>query len=269
MERFKYIFVVLVYRNTGDLQECLASIKAKVSSSKVIVVNAYFNEDSRHEVERIASLYQCDFMNIENKGYSYGNNRGIEYALTHYDFDYVVVSNPDITIEEFDDSFMAPGFRYDIIAPKIIAASGKAQNPAMFKRLPLSEFFIYSGFKKDNKLSLMLGLTISKVVREVISHVKRIWKKRVYEIYCAHGSFLLLSKKLVESLNPVYDDRVFLFGEEGILAYKAKRAHFKTCYSDYIYIRHKEDGSMRLSDISVDGEMKESNVFYYENYIKS
>ena len=70
MEYYKYIFVILVYRNTGDLVECLESIKAKVSSYKSIVVNAYYDEASKLEVERIASIYQCDFINIENKGYS-------------------------------------------------------------------------------------------------------------------------------------------------------------------------------------------------------
>lgn len=268
MERFKYVFVILVYRNTNDLQECLESIKEKAPSSKAVIVNAYYDDDSQQEVERIARLYGSDFIAIENKGYSYGNNQGIEFARMHYDFEYVVVSNPDITIEEFDDSFLTPGFKYDIIAPKIIAASGVAQNPAMFKRLPIAEYFIYHGFKDNSKLSLVLGLTISKIVREFVSCVKRIGKKRVFEIYCAHGSFLLLSKAIVERMSPVYDNRVFLFGEEGILAYKAKKAHFKTCYSDYIFIRHKEDGSMKLSDLSIEGEMKKSNIFYYENYVK-
>jgi GT2 family glycosyltransferase len=268
MEYYKYIFVILVYRNTNDLEDCLASITEKVSSCKSVIVNAYYDDDSLHEVERIANLYHCDFISIENKGYRYGNNRGMEFALKHYLFDYVIISNPDIVIENFDDTFIGPDFEYDIIAPQIIAASGKAQNPAMFKRLPLSEYLIYCGYKLNSRLLLMCGLTISKIIREFISHVKKIRKQRVYDIYCAHGSFLLLSKRIVEKLKPVYDDRVFLFGEEGILAYKAKKTHFKTCYSDFISIKHKEDGSMKLSDLSINGEMRKSNIFYYENYIK-
>ena len=268
MDYYKYIFVILVYRNTHDLKECLESIKEKVPSYKTIVVNAYYDDSTKHEVESIANDNNCDFINIDNKGYSYGNNVGIEYARSNYLYDYVVISNPDILIEKFDDTFISADFKYDIIAPNIIAASGKAQNPAMFKRLPFAEYLIYCGYKKSSKLFLMCGLAISKIVRVFISNIKKIRKQHVYDIYCAHGSFLLLSKKIVESLKPVYDDRLFLFGEEGILAYKARKAGFKTCFTDYISIKHKEDGSMKLSDLSINGEMKKSNIFYYENYIK-
>lgn len=268
MDYYKYIFVILVYRNTGDLVECINSIRDNVSSYKIIVVNAFYDDATRNEVERIASKYDCVFINIENKGYSYGNNKGIEFALENYAFDHVIISNPDIVIEKFDDSFISENFVYDIIAPHIIAASGRAQNPAMFRRLLLAEYLIYCGYKKNSRFLLMCGLTISKIVRELISCLKKIRKQHVYGIYCAHGSFLLLSKRVVESLRPVYDNRLFLFGEEGILAIRAKDAHFKTCYSDYISIKHKEDGSMKLSNLSINGEMKKSNIFYYENYIK-
>lgn len=41
-------------------------------------------------------------MNVENKGYSYGNNRGIEYCHNNYEYDYIIISNPDIIIKKFD-----------------------------------------------------------------------------------------------------------------------------------------------------------------------
>lgn len=269
MESYKYIFVILVYRNTGDLRECLESIYKKVDSYKVIVVNAYYDDVTRDEVERIACQFNCDFINIENKGYSYGNNRGIEYALNHYGFDYIVVSNPDVVIEKFDDTFLDKDFEYDIIAPNIIAASGHSQNPAFVRRSSLSELLIYKGYKKNRKLYLISGLLISKMMRELTLSIKRISQKHIYEIYCAHGSFLLLRRSLILKLSPVYDENIFLFGEEGVLAYKAKKALFKTCYSDYIIIKHKEDGSMKLSDLSINGEMRKSNIYFYENYLNN
>lgn len=267
MEHFNYIFVILVYRNTGDLEECLESIKRRVSSYKIIVVNAYYDDNSQQTVKRIAEKNQCVFISIENKGYSFGNNCGIDYARNHFDYDFIIVSNPDVVIDRFDDSFIHSGFEYDIIAPQIIAASGKAQNPAMVIRLPLSEYMIYRGYKTDNRVALIIGLGLSKIVRELILFVKKVRKQSVYTIYCAHGSFLLLSKRIIECLYPVYDDHLFLFGEEGVLACKAKRARFKTCYSDFISIQHKEDGSMKLSDISINGEMRKSNLYYYEHYV--
>lgn len=267
MNYYKYVFVILVYRNTGDLVECLESIKSTVPSFKVIVVNAYYDDPSRDAVQGIAKKFNCDFIDIENKGYSYGNNRGIEYAQNHYDYEYIIISNPDIIVEKFDDRFLKEDFKYDIIAPKIIAASGHFQNPAIVRRFPLVEYLIYNGYKQNTKLYFFCGLLISKITREITLFLKRISRKHIYEIYCAHGSFLFLSKKLIKELCPIYDDNVFLFAEESILARKAERAGLKTCFSDYISIKHKEDGSMKLSELSIDGEMKKSNMYYYENYV--
>ncbi len=80
---YKYIFVVLVYRNTGDLEDLTKNLGEKFESGKyrVIVVNAYFDDDTKSESERISNECDADFINVPNKGYSYGNNRGIEYAL--------------------------------------------------------------------------------------------------------------------------------------------------------------------------------------------
>ncbi len=268
MSYFKYIFVILVYRNTSDLQECLDSIKNKVSLYKVIVVNAFYDDKSQKEAERIAVQYDCDFIKIENKGYSFGNNRGIDFARNHYDYDYIIISNPDIVVEKFNDSFIKKDFNYDIIAPQIIAASGKAQNPAAVKRSSLSEYLIYKGYVNNSYILLLLGLVITKINRELILTTKKIRKKHIYDIYCAHGSFLMLSKKAVELLEPVYDEHIFLFAEESFLAIKSKSVNLKTCYTDFISIHHKEDGSMKLSDLSVTGEMRKSNIYVYENYIK-
>ncbi len=267
MDHYKYIFVVLVYRNTSDLRECLDSIKEKVSLYKVVVVNAFYDDISQGEAEKIAVQYGCDFINIENKGYSFGNNQGIEYARTHYEYDYIIISNPDIVVEKFDDAFMGKDFHYDIIAPQIIAASGKAQNPAAVKRSSWSEYLIYKGYVNNSYILLFLGLLITKMNREFILKLKKLRKEHIYDIYCAHGSFLLLSKKAVELLEPVYDENIFLFAEESVLAIKSTSVHLKTCYTDFISIHHKEDGSMKLSNLSVTGEMRKSNIYVYENYI--
>ncbi len=268
MEYYKYIFVILVYRNTGDLVECLESIKAKVTSFKSVIVNAYYDDRSQKEVERIAGLYQCDFLSIENKGYSYGNNRGIDYVQKSYDYEYIVISNPDIVIDNFEDKFLITDFGYDILAPKIVTVSGKNQNPAVVCRLPLSEYFIYYGYKHGSHFFLFCGIVISKLIREIVLFVRRLLSCHIYSIYIAHGSFLLISRNAVNVLKTVYDENMFLFGEEGVLARRASKAHLKTCYVDYISVTHKEDGSMKLSDLSIDGEMRKANIYFYENYIK-
>lgn len=268
MEKYRYIFVILVYRNTEDLKECLESIHNKVSSYKVIVVNAYYDDVSRDEVEKISSQYNCDFINVENKGYSYGNNRGIELASNKYNYDYIIISNPDIVIERFDDSLLNGEFGYDIVAPKITASLGRAQNPMAISENRFVAKIVYQGFKRRAISLVYLGITITKIIRACQLIIYKILKRRIYKIHQAHGSFVLLSKKAIEILNPVYDENMFLFAEETVLAAKAKRENVKVCYFEPIGIRHKEDGSMKLSNMMLNEILRDSNMYCYEHYIK-
>ncbi|MBP3819460.1 MAG: hypothetical protein J6H31_14285 [Butyrivibrio sp.] len=262
MEIYKYIAIVLVYRNTNDLLECIHSMQAKVNSLKMIVVNAYYDDATTNEVRAIAEKYNCDFLNIENKGYSYGNNVGIEYALKNYLFEYAIISNPDITIQKWKDTQIEEA---DVIAPMTVNLKGKKQNPISARRINMSMSLIYYGIKKDNKILLGLGILINKISNSLFIVNAKLFHKRT--IYAAHGSFLIIKKEAIEHLLPVYDDNMFLFGEEGVLAEKMRCHNFRTIYDDDIIINHKEDGSMKLSDISLNDELKKSNLYFYEKYI--
>lgn len=265
MEHYKYIIIVLVYKNVDDLKECIDSIYKKITFSKIIVVNSYYDEQSKKAIQITAENGNCVFINVENKGYSFGNNRGIEYAREHYNYDYIIVSNPDITIKKFNDKIIDRHPEFGIIAPKIIAASGKLQNPMNVVRSRVSEYLEYQGFKRNSKLLLTVGIGIGKIQR-MIAVMKHKKHNNPYIIYAAHGSFVILSRQTVETLYPVYDENVFLFAEEGILAYKAKEAKIRTGQFDTIVINHKEDGSMKLSNLSINDELKKANIYYYENY---
>lgn len=267
-EQVKYVFVILVYRNTSDLEECLDSIEKKVTSYKTIVVNAYYDDASREVVSHIASSHDCDFINIENRGYSFGNNRGIDLATEKYDFQYVIISNPDIVVEQFDDTLLAKNFGYDVVAPRIIAASGRRQNPMAVRKNVLSEKLEYIGFKRKNNLLIYSGIFLSKFSRWFHTKLAIVRKKTIYPIFEAHGSFVLLSKHAIEVLYPVYDENMFLFAEEGVLAAKATKMGLKTCYFDHIHIQHKEDGSMKLGNFSVNEELRKANIYSYETYFK-
>ena len=268
MKKVKYVYVILIYRNTSDLVECLASIKETVDSCAVVVVNAFYSKETDLVVKQITEQYQCDLINVENKGYSFGNNVGIDFARKNFIFEYVIISNPDIIISKFNDSALISIPKPAIIAPKITAASGRLQNPMSIRYYKVSDYLEYVGFKKDLRILLYIGILISKFQRALWSFLFKIRNKSIYRIYAAHGSHVILSKEAVEKLWPVYDENIFLFAEEGVLAIKAKRMCIPTYYYDGIQIMHKEDGSMKLSALSVNNELKKANIYYYETYVK-
>ena len=264
-EKYNYIFVVLVYRNTGDLLEFIESANQLVTNFKIVVVNSYYDQTTRKAAQVIAESNNCDFINVENKGYSFGNNVGIEYATQKYTYKYLIVSNPDIVIKKFD--FDPDKKNGDIIAPYIVAASGKQQNPMMIRRIKVSEWLIYHGFKNSSKFLLTAGIAINRVSREIALRIN--WKRDEYPIYCAHGSFVLLSFGAIQKLGDrPYDEKMFLFAEESVLASQAEKKNLKTVYNKQIQVFHKEDGSMKLGGIVVNKELAKANIYYYEHYVR-
>lgn len=261
--KYTYIFVILVYRNIDDLRECIDSIGANVRDFRIVVVNSFYDETSREVIAQVAAEKGCDFLNVENKGYSFGNNAGMRYAREHYDYDFIVVSNPDIVIQRFDDSRIGD---FDIVAPQIVAADGRMQNPMVVKECRLARILVYYGFKWNFSSLLFAGIALNKVRRVLSVRMHR--NGLPYRIYAAHGSFVLLKKQVVDALFPVYDERMFLFAEEDILALRAAQTGFAIWYVPDVVIRHKEDGSMKLADFSTNAELRKSNMYFYETYVK-
>ena len=53
------------------------------------------------EVETNYTLMPYSYYRLSKiSGYGAGNNRGVEYAFNNYNFDYIVISNADIIIED-------------------------------------------------------------------------------------------------------------------------------------------------------------------------
>lgn len=123
-----------------------------------------------------------------------------------------------------------------------------------------AEYFVYKGLKNNRKILFMIGIALNK-----IGNMRLLNKKN--EIFAAHGSFVILKKKVVEKINPLYDEKFFLFAEEGVLAYRSRECGFHTVYNEKIVVNHKEDGCMNLADFSINDELKKSNIYFYEKYI--
>ena len=75
-------------------------------------------------------------------------------------------------------------------------------------------------------------------------------------------------RQICSLIASLYDENMFLFAEEGVLAYKTRKQGMITVYEDTIVVKHKEDGSMKLADLSISDELRKANIYFYENYIQ-
>lgn len=262
---YDYVFVVLTYRSWQDLCSFFESLRACDGLYTVIVVNSFYDDESNKKIQDIAEKNNAHFIRIENKGYGYGNNRGIEYALENYEFRYLIISNPDIEVLKFDKDSLE-GMEYAVVAPKIKCLNGKMQNPMFFVKSDFALKLIYSGLKNNKKNAFLTGCGINKIIRIYGIFNAKMLKRKKIKIYQAHGSFVIFSKEVLMQLKgKVYDEAIFLFAEECYLAKILEEQKIETYYVPSIEVLHKEDGSMKYRD-DISEQMRKANLYVYEKY---
>lgn len=255
------VFVVLVWRNAGDLSDFLASLqKACPVSYRAVVVNSFCDEESRRQAEQVSRGAGCDFLSVENRGYGSGNNRGIAYARAHYTFRWLAVCNPDTVLQNLPAAFfrMAP---QGVWGPEIRTRTGKRQNPCMPLPSPLREALLKAYARHPRfRAGFFAAIALNKSER-ILYHL---FLGRVqHRVYALHGSFLLFSAPALAQLGDPFDPRMFLFREEDYLARRCRQLGILMIFDPELRVFHKEDGSLRLSDVSVTARTLASLRVYF------
>lgn len=266
-----FSFILLAYRNHHDVKSCLESIGGLLDEAyfDAIVVDSYYSEEESSLIDDAAKAYGAAYVPVSNKGYGYGNNIGIERALNNIDSDYIVVCNPDTEIKSIDlaalysltEAYGIPSEAPYIIAPQIKTLNGKDQNPLVPSKSELYESLVYRGYKTRKRYVSLAGFALNRLKRELFLRAHP--KMGHSRIYAPHGSFILFSRKAAEMLNPVFDEQMFLFAEEHLLAWRAAQRNIPIVYCPFISVLHKEDGSVQLLT-EANELMRESNVYVYE-----
>lgn len=262
-KKYDFIFVILVYRNAEDLFDFDLGLKRNLKNYKVIVVNSFMDDTSEKRIEYIANRLNYDFISVKNKGYGYGNNRGIEYVNSKYNYDYLVLCNADIIIRSFDKSKLPT--QNSIIGPKIKTINGKSQNPYWAIENSPMEKMIYHGHVQKSRLKMFFAQGLNKIIRELFLIFKG--KIQLTEVYGVHGSCVIFTRDVIKRINPIYDEKMFLYYEEAFLAKRAKKEYIKNYYYPLIEVLHKEDGSTKGMKFDQINHSSSSYIYYYENYV--
>lgn len=213
------VFVVIVDNNSP--------------SNDYVILSDYYKENKKVDV----------ILSPNNGGYSRGNNFGIKYVLKKYkEIEYIAIMNPDVRCEEkkllFDltkklekDSDMV------IIAPLMI--EGNQINTQKigwkvptFKELLISKMYFCGRYLKsrDDKY---IPISENGILR--------------YDI--VQGSFFIIKREIFQKIN-FFDENVFMYSEENILAAKIKEEKIRGYAGvdlTHYYIHEHNYGKKNLS----------------------
>lgn len=245
MKHYKHIFVVLVYKNTEVLDGFFASLEEKVVGYKVILVNSFYDEISKNSCRDYALKFDCDFIEIPNKGYGSGNNVGIKYALDNYTFDFLIVSNSDIIVKKLDDLDQYIG-KCCIIGPETVMLTGKKQNPCLGRYPALTSMYFLlckKGYTKDAHLLITLAHVCSRL-NKILTQLKQfVTRKKEIPVLAIHGSFFVMTYDAVKKIFPVFSEEMYLYNEELYLGLRAKQKEVPVIYSKNNLVNHLEGAS--------------------------
>lgn len=211
------------------------SLFENINSYKVFDHIVLVDNCSTDNSFEVLNKYQSDKVKViktdYNGGYGYGNNCGIYYAYKQLNSDYILIANPDIEFKEECIIAIRDVLKnnHNVAVCSAIAKmpNGNMQSNIAWRVPKVTEYILSSSIIYNKFLNKMYYSNLN---------CKRI--NNEYNVDCVAGSFLIVNAELMIK-NGMYDESVFLYGEELILGIKLKDKKLKTVLLlDQDYIHH-------------------------------
>lgn len=259
----KTAIIILNYNSEEDTIRFVNEIKEYNSLDKIIVVD---NLSPNGDFERLKIL-ESDKVDVilseKNGGYSYGNNYGIRHMeILGEDFDYVIISNPDIHIEEDSIkatlSFLEKNDKAAIATPKMFNKEKKPIRRSAWKiRTP--------GIDMVNSTRTTQFLLNPIFKNGEYSEVD--YQRDVLLVEAVSGAFFAIKYEILREID-YFDDNVFLFYEEDILATKIKKAGYKVYSLNNVCFEHFESNSINkaMNYYNKIKRLQASKMYYQKTY---
>lgn len=273
-----FSFVILHYQASDVTRKCVDNILSRFPGedvSIVVVDNCSPDGSGKQLKSEYLPEKRVHFVLMpSNEGFARGNNAGYDYAVSHFDPDFIIVMNNDVFIE--DSSFLEKAAAlykntgYAVLGPDIWSVNGSVhQSPTKLSPLTLRQARIlrakmaakhkayFFNFVTWN-LKLALGLATDKP-----KDVRGFDSPR--EGCVLHGACYIFSRDFISRRRHAFNPATFLYTEEDILHYECTRDGLKMLYDPSLKVNHLEDASTKAAYRSLykRGKMK------YGAYVQS
>lgn len=259
--------VSIIILNYNDSENTIRFVNeiSKYSTLKSIVV--VDNNSKKEDYEKVLLLSGGKVTVIQsdkNGGYSYGNNFGINYLEKNKETDYVIISNPDVSVSEESIKkcidYLQKNENVAIVAPRMIYTNAKARRSAWKKRTALidianstrtTQALLYYFFKSGE-------------------YSKNDYMESVLDVDNISGAFFVADFKKFKEIG-FFDDNVFLFYEEDIIGNKLKEKGYEICSLNDIEFIHYDSKTIGkfLNLFKKQDILFNSRIYYQKKYNKA
>lgn len=254
--------IILNYNDAVTTIEQIKRVREFSCFEYIVVVDNCSTDDSVKQLSPYVKGKVLLVTSKKNGGYGAGNNLGIHYSFDKLGMTHAVIANPDTVFTESCVKRISALFMKNYRVGVAAATMMDDQDGGQASGWPLMPWICDL-------------LNTGPISRRVFKRVCRypedyfVGKNAVY-VDVVHGSMLMvdLEKMLVCG---GYDESVFLYNEEAILACRMKKQGYKTVQllSDIYYHKHSVSISKAFKEIEKRQIMRhESALYYYQNYLQ-
>lgn len=255
--------VILNYNDADTVLRQMAVIAGYQVLEQIVIVDNCSADDSFERLQHaFAGRETVTVVAAEhNGGYGYGNNLGVHYALEHNHATHVLIMNPDVMVSEQCISRMLGMFEHHPDAGVVTARMHDAQYGDQISGWPLR------GFVRE---LLSMGPVSRRVFRGMLEYPKHFFRdKKAAYVDVIHGSMLMVdAEKFLDAGG--YDEQIFLYEEEAVLAWRMKTSGYRTILLLNQSYDHEHSVSIRKT---FDDQLKrqrlreESTLYYMKHYL--
>ena len=250
--------VILNHNDNENTLRLAADFERFAAVGKTVVVDNSAGEG----IESLPGK-KTRLLKVPNCGYSAGNNKGLKLIDDEGGAKFVIISNPDIYVEENAINacieFLNENPEYAIAAPRMCAADGTPHHLAAWhERTFLCDFAYSSGI-----LSRIVGMC-----REC--YPESYLQRPVADVDCVAGSFFVIRRDALRKIGD-FDEHTFLYYEEDIIGFLLKRMGYKTALlGNYRYI-HMEGSSVKksMNYLKKYRILQKSRLYFHRKYLKT
>lgn len=260
------IGIVILNYETWELSlRCMKSIRASAAGCtyKIYLIDNASTKAMPQAVQKYLACSEPDACYIRaesNRGYSAGNNLGIEQALKD-GCSAIVVANNDIVFKNHAIQKLAECLRTcphaGIAGPKVVDQAGRVQISRCSMRTGMKEMFqIFTGAKKV---------------------FRRKWKKyycldkdpdQQSPAYYVSGCCFAMSRECAEKVTPL-DEGTVLYYEELILGLRMEQAGYQTVYEPESVVMHQHGATTKTVQPFMHQCISQSELYYCSMYLRA
>lgn len=220
----KVAIIIVNYNDVDDTVKYVDTISNYNVINRIVVVDNLSTTIGAFETLKKLENEKVKVIQSEkNGGYDYGNNVGVKYLDSLGEkYDYIIVSNPDISVSEEAIVNCINKLEKDdkiaVIAPRMFNKDDKPIRRSSWKMRTFWLDVVHS--------TRVLEILFYKVLRGG-EYLEKDYQNEMLEVEAISGAFFIIKNKVLREIG-LLDENVFLFYEEDILAKQLAEKGYKT-----------------------------------------